>query len=218
MSDNKFVLVLNKDGVWEDKTDEIIECVIAPSGTRIQILFKNNLGKPFQYSQERVRQLEEPITTHNPAEVQLRVKGKILLGVDHIVKYADFYLVTSQGKRKPYSVSDVNIERNVAVDPACKTVLDYFRSISEVVGVQNDEDESLLAKQFDYLSRVSDASVLAAYLVPNSAVKALDAPEVLIYPFGTNVVRRLPLRRLSNHKLFLLKGRLVQAKRKPFLM
>lgn len=150
MNEKKVVLIFGKDGVWEDKTDEILECLFAPNGVRIHIRFKSNPEKLFPYSQERVRQLEDPVTTHNPAEVQLRVRGKVLLGVESITKYVDFYLVTSHGKRRPYSVSDVDVERNIAVDPACKTALDYFRSITEVVGVQNNEDQSLLSKQFGF--------------------------------------------------------------------
>jgi RecA/RadA recombinase len=206
MNEKRVVLVLSKDGVWEDKTDEIIECVVASNGVRIHIRFKSNPEKLFPYSQERVRQLDEPITTHNPDEVQLRVRGKVLLGVDGIAKYADFYLVTLQGKRRPYSVSDVSVERNIAVDPACKTALSYFRSITEMVGVQNSEDESLLTKQFDFLSRVSDASVLATYLTPDTELKALKAPEVLIYPFGTNVSQKAAVEKAFQSQVVLVQG------------
>lgn len=206
MNEKKVVLVLSKDGIWEDKTDEILECLFAPNGVRIHIRFKSNPEKIFPYSQERVRQLEDPITTHNPAEVQLRVRGKILLGVESITKYVDFYLVTSHGKRRPYNVSDVDVERNIAVDPACKTALDYFRSITEVVGVQNNEDQSLLSKQFGFLSQVSDASVLAKYLTPDAALKALESPEVLIYPFGTNVSQKVAVEKAFQSQVVLVQG------------
>jgi RecA/RadA recombinase len=206
MNKSKPVLVRNKDGDWEDKTDDIIELLIVSATNRIEVRYKNKPNQLFLYSKDRVHQLGEAITTHNPIEVQLRVKGKVLWGVDAIVKYSDFYIVTSQGRRRPYALSDVSVERNIAVDPACRTALDYFRSVTEIVGVQNEEDESLLTKQFNYLSKVSDASVLASYLAPDLALKEMTTVKTLIYPFGTNVSQKIAVEKAFQSQVVLVQG------------
>ena len=171
MNEKKYVIILNKQGVWEDRTDEITDCIFNPEIARYQVTFKANPDKLFPYSRSRIRQLNELITSHNPDEVQIRVSKSVLSGVDEILKYADFYLITRNGKRKPISVKEVSIERNIAIDLESKSALSYFRAMAEVVSVQNDEDVSHLTKQFDHLSKISDASVLAAYLSPESELK-----------------------------------------------
>jgi len=164
MNENKPVLVRRKDGDWEDKSDDVLEWRRVQKTHRIEICFKSAPGQWFPYSQKRVRLLESPIRTHSPVAVRLRIAGKVLRGVDAITEYADFYIVSSQGRRKPYAVSEVSVERNIAADPACSTALAYFRDVSKLAGAQNDEDQSLLTKQFSYLDKVTDASILAKYL------------------------------------------------------
>lgn len=206
MDEKKPLLIRNKNGVWEDKTEEVIEFRPVPETDRTEVLFKSKPGQWFIYSSTRVRQLGVVLTTHDPTEVQLRIKGELLRYVEGIVKYSDFYLVTSRGRRKPYAVSEVRVERNVAADPACKTVLDYFRLVAEMVGIQNEEDESVLGKQFSYLSRVSDASVLGSYLVPDSKLEKFDIPPTLIYPFGTNVSQKLAVENAFESQVVLVQG------------
>ncbi|MFM6991721.1 MAG: AAA domain-containing protein, partial [Rhodoferax sp.] len=207
MNENKPVLVRRKEGDWEDKSEDVLEFRHLQQTHRIEICFKSAPGQWFSYSQERVRLLGSPITTHSPAAVQLRVAGRVLRGVDAITKYSDFYIVTSQGRRKPYAVSEVSVERNVAFDPACRTALNYFRNVSELAGAQNDEDESLLTKQFSYLDKVSDASVLAKYLFPEAGVDHLEASEKpLIYPFGTNVSQKIAVEKTFQSQVVLVQG------------
>ena len=100
MNENKPVLVRRKDGDWEDKSDDVLEWRRVQKTHRIEICFKSAPGQWFPYSQKRVRLLESPIRTHSPVAVRLRIAGKVLRGVDAITEYADFYIVSSQGRRK----------------------------------------------------------------------------------------------------------------------
>jgi hypothetical protein len=207
MTKNKLVLVRNKGAEWEDKTDEIAEYLVVQAAKRFEIRFKSRPDQWFSYSFERVRELTDVITTHNPIEVQLRVKGRVLWGVDAIVKYPDFYIVTSQGRRKPYAASEVGVERNLAVDPGCRTALNYFRQLSELAGAQNDEDQSLLTKQFSYLEKVSDASILAKYLMPDAGLGNLEvSKKTLIYPFGTNVSQKIAVEKTFQSQAVFVQG------------
>jgi RecA/RadA recombinase len=206
VNENNPILVRNRYGDWEDKTNEIAEYRLIQDGSLTEICFKSKPEQWYSYPKERVRQLGEVITTHNPTDMQLRVKGQLLLNVDAIAKYLDFYFVISKERRKPYAVSDVNVERNVAIDPACKIALDYFRSVAEVIGVQNEVDESLLTKQFSYFARVSDASVLAKYLAPEETLKALETERPLIYPFGTNVSQKIAVEKAFQSQAVIVQG------------
>ena len=206
MKQNQPVIIRNKEADWEDKTEEVAECRTLSEAHRIQIRFKSKPEQWFSYASERVRLLGPTITTHSPTTVQLRVKGKVLWDVDEIVKYSDFYIVTSHGRRKPYPVSEVSVERNIAVDPACRTVLDYFRAVAELTGIQNDEDESLLAKQFNILERISDTSVLAKFLVPEKTPDAMQMAQPLIYPFGTNVSQKVAVEKAFSSQVLFIQG------------
>lgn len=207
MNEHKPVLIRNKDGDWEDKSDEVLEFRPVEQTLRMEICFKSTPDQWFSYSQERVRLLGSPITTHNPATVQLRVAGKLLRDVDSIVKYSDFYIVASRRRRRPYAVSEVSVERNIAVDPACRTVLDYFRNVSELAGAQNEEDQSLLTKQFSYLEKITDASIFAKYLLPETGLNNLEAlKKPLIYPFGTNVSQKMAVEKAFQSQAVFVQG------------
>jgi len=203
-ANDKLVLVCNANGKWEDKTEGIAEYRVVPGRGQVEISYKSKPEQRYPYRQERVRLLDA-IASHDPAVVQLRAKGRVLQ-VESITKYPGFYVVTSQGRRHLHPASEVSVERDVAVDPACKTALDYFRAVAELAGVKDDEDESVLAKQFAYLERVSDASVLAAYLNPKAAPGNLEPVEPLIYPFGTNVSQKAAVEKAFQSQVALVQG------------
>jgi KaiC/GvpD/RAD55 family RecA-like ATPase len=206
MNQSQLVLIRNKEGYWEDKTDEVVEYRHLSEVHRIQIRFESYAEKWFSYDMGRVHLLGKAITIHDPATVQLRVKGKVLRDVDEIVKYPDFYIVTSHGRRKPYPVSEVSVERNVACNPECQTALDYFRKVAELTGVQDEEDKSVLTKQFSYLERISDACVLAKFLVPEKALDTFEVQQPLIYPFGTNASQKIAVEKAFLSQMLFVQG------------
>lgn len=205
MNENRLVLVRNNNDKWEDKTKETVEYRIASGSSQIEIRYKNKPEQWYPYRRERVRLLDA-ITRHDPAAVQLRVRGRVLRDVESIVEYPDFYIVTSQGRRNLYPASEVDVEQDMAVDPVCKTTLDYFRAVAELAGAKNDEDESVLARQFGYLERVPDSSVLAAYLNPEAVPESLGPVALLIYPFGTNVSQKAAVEKAFQSQVTLVQG------------
>lgn len=199
------VLVLNNSGQWEDKTKDVAEYLTDPASGQIKISYKSNPERWYQYRQERVSLLIA-IAILSPAEVQLRVRGRLLSDMDSIIKYPGYYVVTVLGRRKLYATSEVSVERDVSVDPARKTALNYFRTLAESVGLRSNEDQSMLAGQYGYLSRISDASVLAAYLAPGSSLAELASPGPLIYPFGTNVSQKTVVEKAFQSQVTIVQG------------
>ncbi len=205
MHETRLVLVLSNTGQWEDKTEEVAAYVADPAKGEIRIKYRANPVREYRYRQDRVRMLVATATL-NPVEVQLRVDGRLLSGADAIIKFPNFYLVIAQGVRSLHAASDVHEERDVAVDPSCSAVLDYFRAVAGLVGVKNDEDESILAGQYKYLTRVPDASVLAAYLKPRSLLLELALPGPLIYPFGTNSSQKDAVEKAFRSQVTIVQG------------
>ena len=201
------VLVLDNSGKWEDKTNDVAECIADPASGQIKISYKSNPERWYLYRQERVCLLVATAKL-SPAEVQLRVRGRLLSDVDSIIKYPGYYVVTVRDRRKLYVTSEVGVERDVTVNPACKTALDYFRTVAELVSIRNNEDKSMLAGQYQYLSRVSDTSVLAAYLTPGSSLTELTspAPSPLIFPFGTNVSQKTVVEKAFQSQVTIVQG------------
>lgn len=205
MDETRLVLVLNQAGQWEDKTPEVAVCIADPQSERVRISYARNPGREYIYRQERVRVLAATATL-DPAQVQLRVGGRLLSGVGAVVKFPGFYLVVARGARVLYEASRVREERDAATDPACGAALDYFRAVAERVSVKGDGDRSILAGQYQYLSRVPDVSVLAAYLAPGSPLAAFDLPGPLIYPFGTNVSQKRAVEEAFRSQVTLVQG------------
>ena len=122
MDDARIVLVLNKEERWEDQTENVATCMDDPASGRVKISYKSNPEHEYLYRRERVRLLAATATL-NPAEVQLRIGGRLLSGVDTIIKLPGFYLVKARGARTLYEECDVREERDVAVDPSCSAAL-----------------------------------------------------------------------------------------------
>lgn len=203
-NENSLVLVQSTTGQWEDKTEEIAEYIPDPSRGQVKIRYKSS-PKEYSYRQERVRLLVATAVL-NPAEVQLRISGRLLSSVDSITKYPGFYLVKASGRRTLYAESKVSEERDVAVDPACKTALDYFRAVADLVSIKNDDGQSLLAGQYKYLTRVSDTCVLAAYLTPSTPLASQSPPGSLIYPFGTNASQKTAVETTFQSQVTIVQG------------
>ena len=205
MNDTRLVLVMNQAGQWEDKTREVATCADDPSSGQVRISYKTTPTREYSYGQGRVRLLAATGTL-NPVDVQLRVGGRLHSCVDSITKFPDFYLVVAQGVRTLYAASIVREERDVTADSSCGVALEYFRAIAELVSVRNDEDQSILAGQYKQLSRVPDASVLAAYLKPDSPLVESDLPGPLIYPFGTNASQKAAVEKAFRSQVTIVQG------------
>src|SRR5262245_26611148 len=137
MDKARLVLVMNRDGQWEDKTCDVAACKPDPASGQVRISYNNHPERWYPYRQERVRLLAATARL-NPVEVQLRVGGRLLSGVDSITKFPDFYLVVARGARTLYAEAEVREERDVAIAPDSTAALDYFRAVAELVSVKND--------------------------------------------------------------------------------
>lgn len=205
MDETHLVLVLSNAGQWEDKTDEVFACIAEPGNGQIRITYKANPEREYSYRQERVRLLAATASL-NPADVQLRVSGRLLPAPDSILKFPNFYLVIARGVRILYAAPDVHEERDVSVDPSRRSVLDYFRAVADLVSLRNEDDESILSGQYKYLARVPDASVLAAYLTPSLLSMASELPGPLIYPFGTNASQKAAVEAAFRSQVTIVQG------------
>lgn len=205
MDQTRLVLVCNNSGQWEDKTEEIGEFVADRVTKMVKVCYKSNPARWYSYRQERVRLLDATATL-NPAEVQIRIGKRLLPQVDSIIQYPGYFLVRAPGYRRLFESSKVQLERNVADSPTGKNALDYFRSIAELISIKNEDGQTLLSGQYKYLSRVSDASVLAAYLTPGSALVKPRAPDVLIHPFGTNVSQMTAIKMAFQSQVTIVQG------------
>lgn len=205
MDETRLVLVLNRAGQWEDKSPDIAACVSDTASGQVRISYKAHPKRLYPYRQERVRLLAATETL-NPAEVQLRVGGRLLPRADSIIKFPGFYLVLARGGRVLHAASAVREERDVAIAPARSAVLDYFRTVAELVSIKSDEGQSILAGQYKYLTRVPDVSVLAAYLTPDAPLAKSVLPGTLIYPFGTNASQKTAVEQVFQSQVTIVQG------------
>ena len=186
------------------KTEEIAEYLSDPSSGQVTLRYRSS-PKEYSYRHERVRLLVATAVL-NPVEVQLRIGGRLLTGVDSITEYPGFYLVRASGRRKLYAASQVSVERDVAVEPAHKIALEYFRAVADLVSIKTEEGRSLLAGQYKYLKRVSDSCVLAAYLKPYMPLVKQPPPGTLIYPFGTNASQKAAVEATFQSQVTIVQG------------
>lgn len=198
-------LILNAVGVWEDKTTAIAQYSIDKTKGLVRINYKNSPRRQYQYKQERVQILIAEKTL-NVSETELRVDGKLLPRLESLIKFKGYYVAVSRGVRKVFPESAVVAEKNIAGIPSCASALGYFREIADLISIKTEDGQALLAKQYQYLSRVSDTSVLGAYLRPDSPLESSADSKALIFPFGTNVSQKTAVEKVFGSQVTLIQG------------
>ncbi|MFZ5627979.1 MAG: AAA domain-containing protein [Spirochaetota bacterium] len=205
LNQDQLCLIMNAEGVWEDKTTAIAQYSLDNVKGLVMISYKNSPRRRYQYKQDRVKIFSAEKILNTP-ETEVRVGGQLLPNLESVVKFEGFYVVVSRGIRKLYPESQVAIEKNIAAIPACAAALDYFREIADLISIKTDDGQALLTRQYQHLARVSDSSVLGAYLIPESPLKESKESKALIYPFGTNVSQKAAVEKVFGSQLTLIQG------------
>lgn len=199
------ILLRSNKGDWADRTNAISKYYVNASTNVVGIYFRNRPGRKYFFKATNVRILK-PKDSLDPAGHRIQIAGRVVADVASIVRYDSYYVIQAAGQQKTVPESQVTIERNVASQAGVKAVIDYFRVISNLVSIKTDEGQSLLAKQYEYLSWISEPSVLANYLKPDEKRRDINNTRLLIYPFGTNASQKVAVERAFASQVSLIQG------------
>lgn len=180
------VVLIRKQGEWVDRSHRV-ERIAKTSDGKLSVQFSGE-STIYTYNPENVKVANKAI----PVEcTKIEYEGKEIEGFSQVLEYPEvgFYrIVWKDGKYKNILKRKAHIHIDIlSSDKSAQNVIDYYRSIAEIVGQHTEEggQKEFLKNQFARLEHVDERSALAG-LLQSKLPETCFCPASLIFPFGLN--------------------------------
>jgi hypothetical protein len=201
------VILLLKNGVFEEKTSEIRD--IRWGERFVYVTLRTSYGvKTYEYGYEKVRTLQNARPIPLNADMRVEVDGAVRDSVTRALKFSGFgeswirifYREENVEVFCTYEKSRVRLLNSAVTNPSVSDVLSYWRSILS----QLDADNPLRISYQDF-DFVHPDSVLATYL-SGARIGRLQSPEAMIFPFGSNLSQKEAIVNALQNRVSIIEG------------
>ncbi|MCP3944748.1 MAG: hypothetical protein GY710_25170 [Desulfobacteraceae bacterium] len=196
------VLLKNKDGKFQEKTNQISSC--HKEDNLFYIKFSNNY-REYKYNSQKIIWLKNPDILDGDSIV-IKHQGKVVHAVDKVYDFSDYYRVLFSSKKAPvtYPSLEINIVKNHLNNQTAKKIFAYLTQLSLESGIhQGGGPENLLSKQYKKLSFINPTSVLADYLNP-MVLTNFQYASTPVFPFGFNLSQKQATERALFSKISII--------------
>lgn len=184
----------------EDRTDSIKSCTYEKGTGKWKVVFKNSATE-YKYNFPKVKWLKNPVA-FDPSHTVVYKDKQHLRGINKILDFQEYVrLGYNTGYNIVYSSQEITIEQSCLKDAKSKNVFGYLKQLAGLMKINDDEEQSFLSKQYDRITHVSPASVLANYLNPLSLKKSRENQQMPIFPFGFNLSQKAATEKALSKKL-----------------
>ena len=179
----------NKNGLWS---------VLFSSSTRI-----------FNYNRKRLLFLTHPETI-NIGEKGLYIKNRHITNVSELLRFTDgvhtFYHVSyNNGYYENFEGKYVYVTRT-PIDKTGGSTWDYLQKLAAETGLQTEDAENILSKQYELVDVKRDNVPLAQYLGDKAQLTVHRAPKQIYYPFGCNASQKKAVEAALSHQVSIIQG------------
>lgn len=210
MNDSKnLILVRNKYGKFEDKTDQILSCY--KGNSKYNIVYQSKPEKTYEHNYSSISWLTNPIE-HDSNDTIIYQNNKIISGIEKILDFDEnLKLFFKKGSKKIYKKGEVSIEKNCLKDKRSMDVFQYLKELSKSIRIEdeesnnNHEEETFLSKQYNRMNTISPRSMLALYLKKGELEKE-NCLNKFIFPFGFNISQKEAAEKALNNTLSIIEG------------
>lgn len=199
---NSLILIKNKEtNEFEDKTVEVFD--IARGSNKIIITYEGN-GKAYSYNVGNVLVFSNPRWI-NLVHTIISVDGFPISDNCMVLDFGEYIkVIDCNQKAAVYHKSKVTFQKSCLDNWNSKAVFDYFKELAGFVNVL-DDGKAVLQDQYKKISKVSEESVLAAYL-SGKEIKKKENRDVLIFPFGFNLSQKKAVRMALENEISIIEG------------
>ena len=195
MDENKYLILIDE----KDQTSKIAS--IDHTKSIINIRFNSN-DKVYPYSQGKVSIYENPKSI-NPDSCHIYLQNNCLFNIDKILDFGvHLKIYYSTGRTASYPKDKLRFEYNALVDERAKRRFDYLKALAKNI---KSEENDFLDRQYEKISYLSEESVLAKYLKPDS-IKKYDHTKISIFPFGLNLSQEVAVTKALTHQVSIIEG------------
>ena len=179
----------NKNGLWS---------VQFSSSTRV-----------FNYNRHRLLFLTQPDTI-DLGEKGLYIKSRHITNANELLRFTDgrhtFYHVSyNNGYFENFEGKDIYVTRT-PIDKSGGSAWDYLQKLAAETGLQTEEAENILSKQYELVDVKRDNVPLAQYLGDKTQLTVLRTPKQIYYPFGCNVSQKKAVEAALTHQVSIIQG------------
>lgn len=164
----------------------------------------------FNYNPSRLLYLTHPVTI-NLGEKGLYINNKHINNVAELLRFTDghyiFYRVTyDNGYYENLEGNEVYITRS-PIDKNEGSIWDYLRKLAAETGlIAEEDDESILSKQYELVDVKRDNVPLAQYLGDKTKLATYSMPKQVYYPFGCNASQKAAVEAALTHQVSIIQG------------
>lgn len=164
----------------------------------------------FNYNPSRLLYLTHPDTI-NLVEKGLYIDNKHINNVSELLRFTNgcytFYRVTYEdGYHENLEGNKVYITRT-PIDKNGGSTWDYLRKLAAETGlIAEENDKSILSKQYELVDVKRDNVPLAQYLGDKTKLAAYSMPKQVYYPFGCNASQKAAVEAALTHQVSIIQG------------
>lgn len=179
----------NKNGLWS---------VQFSSSTRV-----------FNYNRHRLLFLTHPETI-NIGEKGFYIKNRHITNVSELLRFTDgvhtFYHVSyNNGYYENFEGKYVYVTRT-PIDKTGGSTWDYLQKLAAETGLQTEDAENILSKQYELVDVKRDNVPLAQYLGDKTQLTVHRTPKQIYYPFGCNASQKKAVEAALTHQVSIIQG------------
>ncbi|MFL0248082.1 AAA domain-containing protein [Candidatus Clostridium stratigraminis] len=201
-TENTLILIKNnKTNQFEDKTSEIGNLNFLNSQVAVTFTSSN---KTYNYKSVNIRILKDPKLINLEQRILL-IEGFPIKSSSKVLDFGEYIKVIEEsGRSEAYHKSKVSFENSCLNDKQPKIIFNYLKELSSYVSVMED-GRTMLAEQYGKISKISEKSVLAAYL-SREDIRKKSFKDTLIFPFGFNLSQKKAVITALENSISIIEG------------
>lgn len=207
MDEEKILIIAN----GEDKTKEI-EQILKQDG-RMHIKYHNN-EKIYSYNACNII-VREQATIIELKEKDVYYKNQIIFNIQKAIRFGEYIKIIYQsGETQVFKWEDLSYKSS-NIQNTDKNIIQYFRSISNYVKNDSEEEKELgeeqvkgnfLKREYEKLNYIENESVLKSYLNRTELAKPDIERNHIIYPFRFNLSQKQATENVFKSNISIIQG------------
>jgi superfamily I DNA and/or RNA helicase len=200
VDENKFLILIYKNGEWMDKTRNI--SWIAPNANSVALHFKGS-STLYHYSWSEIR----IDGNANPLDENvLFVRGEKITGFQKVIFFSNTQKIKVffPNRTRFFDKNECEFIRDMSKSPeSVKNTLRYFKIVAENEATRDPEKNSYLQKEYEDIFSTTSDTALNAYLTRTN--HKYFAPE-LYFPFDFNGSQYQAVKKAFENQISIIEG------------
>lgn len=202
MDPKKHLIMIDKNGRFEDKTEDIIRFEI--NRCQYTIYFKGR-DEPYNYGRHRVNIISMSrsidVTRH-----MVFGNNQYLDNISELLLFPPYYKVFfKDGRTKVFPQESVSLVENSRNDKEVENVIEYLKEVSSLDSGMTEDSTAFLSSQFENMESIPKPSILFR-IIKNIQSEKSPYPKAVIFPFSSNASQKVAVTKALNSEISFVQG------------